>query len=812
MFSNYLKIAWRSLRKNKVFSFINIAGLSLGISVCFIITLYVRDELSYERYNVNADRIARIQFKAVMGGSQISEAGVMAPVAKTLKSDYPEVENATRLLSLGKSKVVYEGKEFRNDLLALVDSNFFDVFTLPLSQGDAKTALSQPHTIVLSRAVAEKYFGQQDPIGRMLAINDDNVPYKVTGIFAGMPSNSDFRFDMLGSMAGFPPAQSDSWLDGSYRTYVLLKPGNSLAALEAKFPEMVKRYMGPQIQRYMHMSLDQFVGRGNQLGFVLQPLTAIHLHPIATTNDAGASDGFAPPGDASYVYIFGAIAGFMLLIACINFVNLSTAGASKRAREVGVRKAIGSDRSQLIAQFITESAVVVFVALTLSCALIYFSLPVFNAISGKALSFTLSPGILAMLAIFGLIVVVAAGAYPAFFMSSFSPVRVLKGKLTSNNTSFGLRSGLVVFQFVISVSLVIGTIVVYGQMRYIQNKELGYVKEQVLTIPNSYALTKNEVLFKNIMLKDPRVVSATMSRYKPAGTSGSNNSLVFPEGHDNATVRMDGYHVDEEYIPTLGMKMAKGRDFSREMATDSSAMILNETAVKALGFNENNVIGQRVVMINSDRGTNFSYHVIGVVKDFNFRSLHDPITPLLMVLEPESGLIFKVRTAGVRGLLADMKSLWNKFGPDQPFSYEFLDALYNKTYVTEEKTGTILGIFAALTILVACLGLFGLVTYTAEQRVKEIGIRKVLGASVTQITRMLSADFLKLVLIACLIALPISWWGASKWLQSFAYRMPLEWWMFTMAAASALVIALITLSFQAIRSATANPIANLRTE
>ncbi|HLI92479.1 MAG TPA: ABC transporter permease, partial [Puia sp.] len=524
MFRNYFKIAWRNLRKNKVFSFINIAGLSLGISVCFIITLYVRDELCYERYNVYADRIARIQFRAVMGGSQISEAGVMAPVAKTLRSDYPEVENATRLLPLGKSKVVCERREFRNDLLALVDSNFFDIFTLPLSRGDARTALAQPHSVVISQAMAEKYFGKQDPVGRTLAIDDDQTLYKVTGVFAGMPSHSDFRFDMLGSLAGFQPAQSDSWLDGSYRTYLLLKPRTDLAALQAKFPEMVKKYMGPQIQRVMHMSLDQFMSKGNQLGFVLQPLTAIHLHPIATTNDASATDGFAPPGDASYVYIFGAIAGFMLLIACINFVNLSTAGASKRAREVGVRKAIGSDRSQLIAQFLTESAVVVFIALALSSAIIYFSLPVFNAISGKALSFTLSPGIFAMLALFGLIVIVAAGMYPAFFMSAFKPARVLKGKLTANHSSFRLRSGLVVFQFVISVSLIIGTIVVYGQMRYIQNKELGYVKEQVITIPNSAALMKNEALFRDIMLKDPRVISATMSQYKPAGASNSNNS------------------------------------------------------------------------------------------------------------------------------------------------------------------------------------------------------------------------------------------------------------------------------------------------
>ena len=563
--------------------------------------------------------------------------------------------------------------------------------------------------------------------------------------------------------------------------------------------------MGPQIQRDMGLSLDQFRTKGNNLGFILQPLTAIHLHPSATNERE-------PAGNATYVYVFGAIAIFMLVIASMNFINLSTAGASKRAKEVGVRKVIGSDRSQLIGQFLMESSLVVIISLLISLVLIYYSLPIFNQLSGKDLSFVLNFRIIGELAALGVMVSLAAGLYPAFVLSSFKPITVLKGNLSGNNRSFGLRSVMVLFQFFISVSLIVGTMVVYLQMRYIQTKELGYIKEQVLTIPNSWALGKNEKVFKDIMIKDPRILSGTMSWYKPAGPTNSNNSLVFVQGHDNTPLRTVGYHVDEGYIPTLGMQMAAGRNFSREMGTDSSAMILNEAAVKALGLHLNDAVGESVVQVNSDRGTNFPYHVIGVVKDFNFQSLHESISPLIMTLGPEGGVIFKVKTADIAGLLGSMKKQWDSFNTDEPFTYSFLDDLYNKTYDAEGKTSTILNIFAILTVIVACLGLFGLVTYTAEQRIKEIGVRKVLGASVTQITRMLSADFLKLVFFACLIAFPVSWWATNKWLQSFAYRVTMHWWIFASAALIAMIIALITLSFQAIKAALANPVKSLRSE
>jgi len=806
MLKNYFKTAWRNLKKHKTSSFINIAGLSIGISICFIIMMYVENELSFDRFNKNADQIVRVVFKADINGGKIFEANVMPPVAQAMKNDYPEVEDATRLQVAGAPKITYKDKSFKDDEMVFVDPNFFNIFTLPLIEGDAKTALQQPNTIIISKAIAKKYFGAEDPLGKTLVFPDNkDASFKVTGVIDKVPANSHFHFDLFASMLNLDDAKSDSWMGSNFFTYLLLKKGADYKKLEAKLPGMVEKYMGPQIQQSMGISLKQFITKGNHLGFALQPLTSIHLYSHSNFE-------LSPPGNAMYVYIFGAIAIFMLLIACINFINLSTASASKRAKEVGVRKVIGSGKIQLIKQFLFESALLVFIALLISIVLVQLALPVFNNLSGKNLSIPFNIKIVAAFVGLGLLVSIIAGVYPAFYLSSFKPIEVLKGKFTPGNKSFGLRSSLVVFQFFISVALIIGTIVVWQQMKYIQNKNLGYDKEQLLTIPNSYALGKNEEAYKQDMLNDPRIVNATMSSYKPAGPSSGSNALAYPLGHDNEIMRTQEYHVDENYIPTFEMKMANGRNFSKTFATDSTAMIINETAARAFGWNDITAVGKTIVRQNSTRGNDVPFHVIGVVKDFNFQSLHEPITPLLMTLEPDWGLIFKVKTADIKSLLATMKTKWDQFNTGEPFNFTFMDDLYNKTYAAEQNTGTILNIFALLTILVACLGLFGLATYTAEQRTKEIGIRKVLGASVTSVTKMLSKDFIKLVFIACLIAFPLSWWAMNKWLQSFAYRIQISWWIFLAAGIIAILIAVITVSFQAIKAAMANPVKSLRSE
>ena len=806
MLKNYFKTAWRNLMKHKTFSFINIAGLSIGIAVCFIIMMYVQNELSFDRFNKKADRIVRVVFKADINGGKIFEANVMPPVALVMKNDYPEVQDATRLQVAGALKITYKDKTFKDDEMAFVDPNFFNIFTLPLIEGDAKTALQQPNTIIISKAIAKKYFADEDPIGKTLIFPDNkDASFKVTGVIDKVPANSHFHFDLFASMLSLDDAKSDSWMGSNYFTYLLLKKGTDYKKLESKLPGMVEKYMGPQIQQSMDISLKQFITKGNHLGFALQPLTSIHLYSHANYE-------LSPPGNAMYVYIFGAIAIFMLLIACINFINLSTASASQRAKEVGVRKVIGSGKIQLVKQFLIESALLVLIALIISSVLVKLALPVFNSISGQDLHFDLSLKIISAFIGLGLLVSFIAGLYPAFYLSSFKPIEVLKGKFTPGNKSFGLRSSLVVFQFFISVGLIIGTIVVWQQMKFIQNKNLGYDKEQLLIIPNSYALGKNEEVYKQEMLQDPRIINGTVSSYKPAGPTDINNAFAYPQGHDNEIMKTQEYHVDENYIPTFEMKIVNGRNFSKNFATDSTGMIINETAAKAFGWNDLTAVGQTIVRENSTRGTNIPFHVIGVVKDFNFQSLHEPITPLLMTLVPDVGLIFKVKTADIKGLLATMKTKWDHFNTSEPFTFTFMDDLYNKTYAAEQNTGTILNIFALLTILVACLGLFGLATYTAEQRTKEIGIRKVLGASVTSVTKMLSKDFIKLVFIACLIAFPVAWFAMNKWLQSFAYRINISWWIFLAASVIAILIAVITVSFQAVKAAIANPVKSLRSE
>lgn len=807
MILNYIKIAWRNLLKNKLYSFINIFGLAIGIATCLIIMLFVQDELSYDRFNEKADRIVRIIFKANINGGKISESNVMPPTARTLKNDYPEVQEATRLRNFGKPRIILGENTINDATLAYADSNFFDVFSISLLKGNPKTALSQPNFLVLSKKTSERFFGNQDPIGKIIYFKkDENVPFKITGVFDDIPLNSHFHFDMFGSMASDTEAKSSSWMSSNYFTYLVLPKGYDYKKLEAKMPQMVEKHMGPEILQAMGMTIGQFREKGNELGFVLQKLTDIHFNSSSTNE-------LEPGGDKMYVYIFGIVALFMLLIACINFMNLSTAGASKRAKEVGVRKVMGSAKMDLVGQFLLESIILTALSLLVAIILVQIFLPAFNDISGKTLTFSIAqnPQIIIVLLLFGLFIGLIAGSYPAFFLSSFKPILVLKGRFSGTKNSIGLRQGLVVFQFCVSVCLIIGTAIVYLQLSYIQNKKLGYNQNQLLVLPNSWALGKNEALFKEILLKDSRVVNVTTSPYKPAGPTNSNNSLAYPEADDSQIMRTLQYGVDDQYIPTMGMEMAEGRNFSRKFSSDSTAIVINETAAKAFGWGKNSV-GHSITRLIDNNGKKKVYQVIGVVKDFHFKSLHESITPLLMVYENNWGLIVKIKTQDATGLLATMKTQWQSFGVDEPFSYAFMDDLVNKTYQAEQKTGVVLSIFGLLTIFIACLGLFGLATFTAEQRIKEIGVRKVLGANIGQIIGLLSKDFLKLVLIACVFAFPIAWYAMYKWLQGFAYKIEISWWIFVLAAFLSLLIAFLTVAYQSVKVALMNPVKSLKTE
>ncbi len=810
MLSNYLKIAYRNLLRSKAFSAINIVGLSLGLATCMIIGLFVLDELSFDRFHEKADRIVRVTFRANMSGNKIEEAVVMPPTAKTLQRDYPEVLEATRLRTAGEFMVKKGEKTIKEQGVAFADSNFFQVFSFPLLAGDAKTALLKPNTLVISEKMANKYFGDADPIGQILNAKNYDTPMEVTGVMAEWPANSHFHFDFLIAMAGLPEARLNSWMQSNFYTYLVLPEGYNYQQLQAKLPQMVDKYIGPEIKQAFGMNYTEFKQRGNELGFQLQPLKNIHLH-------ADFEQDLGPSGDIRYVYIFGAIALFMLLIACINFMNLSTAGASKRAREVGIRKVMGSVKSTLIGQFLLESIMLTAFALVLAVGIVYLALPFFNTLADKSLtlSFVEMPWLLPGLLGLGLIVGVLAGSYPAFFLSSFKPITVLKGgtnpsRFKSGRRSIGLRGTLVVVQFCISIILIVGTTVVYQQLQFIQNTKLGYDKDQVLVLQETYRLGQNEQLFKQQLLQDSRVVDVAVSGYVPAGPSFNNNFMVSGDDNPKQYVKGIRYDVDEHYVPTLGMRIVDGRNFSPEFATDSSGIILNETAAKELGWGKA-AIGH--TMKSSNDGGKRTYHVIGVVQDFNFKSLHERIGPLMMTLGDNSGAILaKVKTRDLSALITSVEKQWKTLIADESLEYSFLEENFNATYRAEQKTARILGLFAGLTIFVACLGLFGLATFTAEQRTKEIGVRKVLGASVTSVVALLSKDFLKLVAIAILIASPIAWYVMNAWLQDFAYKIDISWWVFALAGLLAVGIALLTVGYQSVKAALMNPVESLRSE
>ena len=817
MLKNFFTVALRYLWRNKATTLIHVLGLALGIATFLLIVLFVQRELSFDRFNKKADRIVRVIFHGKMNGGEIKEANVMPPVAAALKADFPEVLDAVRLQNTGVHRITYGEKTFREDDLAFADSNFFRLFTLPLLAGDPNTALLQPNSVVITKAVAKKYFGDANPIGKVLQLPDDHAAFTVTGMIDRVPDNAHFHFDLFASMITLPDSRNNSWMTSNYFTYLELPKGYDPKKLEAKLPGEVDKYMGPEIQRAMGISLSQFRSNGNALGFELQPLTSIHLHS-ELTGELEAN------GDVRYVYIFGAVALFMLLIACINFVNLSTASAGKRAKDVGIRKVLGSMRGALIGQFLSESLLLALFSTLIAIGLVYWALPFFNRLAGQelAIHWLSNPWLIPALLFFVLFTGLAAGIYPAFVLSAFKPVMVLKGFFTSGKRSAGLRGALVVFQFMISISLIIGTAVVFRQLSFIQHEKLGYDRDQVLIIQETGWLGDHQDVFRRELQQDPRVASVSASGYLPAGNSYGNNFLIYSDQNKAQLINSIRYEVDEQYLPTLGMTLAAGRNFSTSFGADSTAIIVNETTARNFGWMTAGATGPQAaagalnhtITRPDNENKSITYHVIGVVRDFHFRSLHDLITPLVMTLGTGAGtnFIVKTRTRDVARLLVNAKKQWAALNAGAPFSYSFLDDRFNKTYNSEQHIGLILGIFAGLTIFVACLGLFGLATFTVERRTREIGIRKVLGANTRSIVTLLSREFLGLVGLAFLIAAPLAGLLMNKWLHDFSYRISIGWWIFALAALLAIAITMLTVGLRALRAAMANPIKSLRTE
>lgn len=810
MFKNYFKTAWRNLLKSRAYSAINIIGLAAGLASCLLIVFYVINELSYDKYNEKIDQVYRIDSDMRFGGHHFILASTPDPLGAALKSSFPEVQQYVRLRDHGGLFVKKGNQNIMEDRVILADSTLFDVFTLPMISGDPHTALVAPNSVVITKSMAAKYFPNvsiQDVVGKTLTINDTSQ-YKITGVIKDVPKESHFHYDFFVSMYGqLSSYEIDQWTSNNFNTYIVLNKHADPKKFGSLLDDFVMKHVAP-IFKTMNITEEQFKKQGNYLHYELMPLSNIHLY--------SQKDGeLEANGNIQYVYIFSIIALFILIIACVNFMNLSTARSSGRAKEVGVRKVLGSNRQNLVFQFLTESLLITFIGMILAIIIAALLLPYFNQLSGKSLTLHsfLSPWIVPSLIAIVIIVGFLAGIYPALYLSAFRPVVVLKGKVAKGFKTGWLRSGLVVFQFAISIFLIIGTLVIYSQLRFIQNKDIGYNREQVLIVKNTDGLGSSTKVFENEVLKLNGVQNATVTGYLPtAGWRSDSPLFPSPMMDTKSAISTQMWRVDENYIPTLGMKIIEGRNFSKDFPTDSSGIIVNEAFARQLDSKD---LLNKSMYYNVDfPSMGFKeYHIIGVVKNFNFNSLHDQVTPLVLLLQPQTGSIaFRVSTANIDKLIPSIENVYKKVAPGQPFQYSFMDEDFNKTYQAEQRMGALSMTFSILAILIACLGLFGLITFAAEQRTKEIGIRKVLGATVTDISSMLSKDFLKLVLVAVLIAFPLAWWAMNEWLQNFAYRIRIGWWIFLVAGLTGILIAMITISFQAIKAAVANPVKSLRSE
>jgi putative ABC transport system permease protein len=810
MLRNYFITALRNLWKYRFYSAINTIGLAIGLGCFLFILLFVQDEVGYDQYHEKAGQIYRINFDGYAFDQKLNFAVVGAQVGPVIKAEWPEIEQYCRFRQRGSFTVSYNNQSFREQDWIFADSTLFDVFSFELVKGDPQKVLAEPNTLVITEAQAEKYFGAADPIGKSLRV-DNNSMYRVTGVMKEIPRQSHFRFDMIASMATINESRDPSWLSNNFQTYVVLKEGVDAKLIDEKFKTLVPTYMGPELEQFMGKTWDDIMAEGNFIDFTLFPMTKIHLYSQQQV-ELGAN------GDIKYVYIFTFIGIFILLLACVNFINLATARSATRSREVGMRKVVGASRPQLIMQFLSESLVITFLSLIIAAVLLVFLLPYFNDLSGKQflLSDVLTVELFALM--FGLIVIVGliAGSYPALHLSRFTPLKAIRsGGIKGAGRKLSLRSVLVVFQFAITISLIVGTLIISKQLSYIQNKKLGYDKDQVIILNNFYNLGNNCLPFKEEIKKHPQVVNATISGTLPTPSS-SNNSAVFlgrnPDPSKTHVLRL--YTVDHDYIPTLSMEMAEGRAFSRDFSSDSNAVIINEAAVKLFGLD--NPLETEISTFAGGSTENPQLRVdkiIGVVKNFHFESLRSQIGPLAMYLGEHTGnLSIKVKTENWSQFIGDLNRLWNQMGPGQPFDYDFMEEDFNSMYESESRIGSIFSVFTFLAIVIACLGLFGLATFTAEQRTREMGIRKVVGASVSRIFYTLTIEVIQWVLIANLIALPVAYYFMSRWLEGFAYPVSMSWGTFAGALLIGLAVAVITISYQALRVSVINPAKALRHE
>ena len=792
MLKNFFKITFRNLWRHKGFSFINILGLAVGMAACFLIFLYVHFERSYDSFHSKSSNIYRL-VTDVITPSETIHAGITSwPMGPNIKADFPEVEAAVRVQRTSML-VTKDEKKFQEENVLYADSTFFKMFDFPLSEGNPQTVLKEASSVVLTKSAAKKYFGVTDPIGQTVLLLD-YYPAKVTGVMEDLPENSHIKAEMLVSMSTLTqtinPGQDEQWSNFDATTYLLLAPGTNTALLQKKFPRFLQKHNGKAMEE-------------SKMNFIL------FLEPLKDVYMNAERDDSIENGNSNNVYIFSLVAVFILLIACFNFINLTTARSTERAKEVGIRKVVGAERAQLVRQFIGESLILSLIAFLIALGLTALFLPQFNELAGKTVSAGVFSNLYHLMLLFAAAMGIGlvAGIYPSLVLSSFKPIVVLKGRFASGSRGIALRKGLVVVQFTISIALIIGTMVVYNQMKYMRNQDLGFEKEQTLVLDTQ---GEGRLTLKNELSKLAQVKSASLSSSVPGGPNSKAYSEIENNKGDLQVANVDLYFVDFDYIPQYKIHMVAGRPFSKDFATDTTeAMVNNEAAAKFFGYTTPaEAIGKRFKQWGREG------KIIGVIKNFHFRSLQENIVPLSMRIEPTRSnlLSLQVSSDGLPATLAAIEKAWKTIVPRMPFSYYFLDEYFDRQYRGEERFGKLFLNFAILAIFISCLGLLGLVYYSTTQRTKEIGVRKVMGASVSSIVNLLSKDFLQLVFISFLIAAPIAWYFMYQWLQNFAYRTDLSWWIFLSAAIISLFIALITTSFQAMKAAIRNPVTSLRAE
>jgi len=807
MIKNYLRSAFRNFRKNPFISFINIFGLTVGLTCCLLIVTYVINERSYDRYNKNADDIYRVTriFYSASGVESLHLSAVAPPFGPRLQSAFSDIKEMTRVLPAGTTSFRYKEKLFNEEHACFADEHFFDFFSIPVKNGDQHAALTEPYSVMLTPEIAKKYFGDADPMNKSIILDNTKHGFKVTGIFSPFPANSHLHPDILVSfntlkdstIYGEKELETD-FGGNAFDTYLMFPKGYNVDRIRSQLPDFLDKYCQMQ-------GTPGNLKTHKTTALTLQKLTDIHL-------TSHLDDEIEENGSATRVYIFSAIALFILLIACINYMNLSTARSALRAREIGIRKVVGAQRKEIIAQFLSESVLITYVSLSIAFGLTLVLLPLVAKMSKLQISIhsLLSWQILTPVLLLPFVIGLISGIYPALFMSSFIPVKVLKGILKVNTGNFSFRKVLVVLQFSISIVLIVATIVVFRQLQYIQGKDLGLDKDHVLTMRYDGSLSKQFDAFRDDLLKKPGIKEIGRSSRIPSGRLLDYQDASVLEGGSFQPLKVDlkELTVDPGFIPTFGVQMAAGRNFSKDIKTDSNKWVINETTVQVLGWKTPENALNKEIKYSGVVG-----YVIGVVKDFHFESLHQPVVPMIFLKGARfNNLSIKIDGHNVQSSIAIIQSTWQQYLPNTPFDFTFLDKRFEQLYQSEQQQGTLFTIFACIAIFIACLGLFGLSAFTITQRVKEIGVRKVLGASIPQIVTELSKDFLLLVLIAAAFAIPVALYAMNKWLGGFASRIDVSWWILAAAGVIALIIAFVTISFQSVKAAMANPVKSLRSE